>query len=589
MRVGITRFFMMAALAALMAFGGSKAAWAQCPASPNYSPDFTSNQNCLTLNGTNAGYPGFFPAVPPPPPGVTTVLRVTPNQTATAGSAWFNSQQPVSGVFSTTFMFQITGGNTDLSPADGIAFVIQNSDAGTSALGPDGCGIGFGGNTCTGGTGITNSLAVEFDTFQNDGDPNNNHVAVQNCSGTAANSTSPSCRLADNFNLNALPTPVTLADGNRHTATITYTPSSLMTCGSNHTATCSSLDVILDGNDLFPGGVLFDLSTITLNNGNAWVGFTASTGGGDNNQDILSWTFTPNAQTAVISTAALTTLPFPNASGTQVYDYNAQLTASYPTPVVQIQPILISQSACNALVQRSFWPAHCFVYENAEDSGIDSSVMFEVTCPLSPGGTCGSGTDQNFFAELGTDFEFLRADNPMFTYPGIFGLLNPFPGWLKGDSGPDPLHPCTPPATGPLFQSNQIDTFFIDNGTTKGKGNGGASCWVTTYDTPGEALPGIKISSPKFTTYTKGQSVTASYSCTNPFTSKPANNPTGPYLTDATCTQKPGTQTSCTQTGNGFACTGSVDTSTRGLHTFTVTAIDSGGNTNVNAVVYNVK
>jgi hypothetical protein len=215
--------------------------------------------------------------------------------------------------------------------------------------------------------------------------------------------------------------------------------------------------------------------------------------------------------------------------------------------------------------------------------------MFEVTCPQSPGGTCGSSNNQDFFAELGTDFEFSKGDNPFFTYPGIFGLLNPFPGWLKGDNGPDPLHPCTPPATGPLFGSNQVDTFFIDNGTTRGKGNGGASCWVTTYDTPGEAPPGIKISSPTFTTYTKGQSVTASYTCSNPFTSKPANNPTGPYLTAATCTQKTGTQTSCNQTGSGLACTGSVDTSSRGLHAFTVTAIDSGGNTNVAAVVYNVK
>ena len=53
-----------------------------------------------------------------------------------------------------------------------------------------------------------------------------------------------------------------------------------------------------------------------------------------------------------------------------------------------------------------------------------------------------------------------------------------------------------------------------------------------------------------------------------------------------------GTQTSCTyarRPGKRVCMYRHVDTSTQGLHTFTVTAIDSGGNTNVNAVVYNVK
>ena len=45
----------------------------------------------------------------------------------------------------------------------------------------------------------------------------------------------------------------------------------------------------------------FDITTIGLNSGNAWVGFTAATGGADDNQDILSWTFQPQAQTAVVS------------------------------------------------------------------------------------------------------------------------------------------------------------------------------------------------------------------------------------------------------------------------------------------------
>jgi hypothetical protein len=578
MKIRITKFITMAATAVLIAVAGSTVAWAQCPTSPNYTPDFSSNQTCLTLNGTPAGsgYPGFYTAVS----GSGTVLRITPNSTDTSGSGWFSTQQPVSGAFSTTFTFQLSGANTSYGPADGIAFLIQNSA--TSALGPNGCGIGFGDSSsgCTPPTGgITNSLAIEFNTYQNPGiDPNNNDVTIQNCSGTGANSVDPSCTVVGGVNSNLA---VTMADGNVHSVTINYSgPSTKL------------LDVILDNTDLFPGGVVFDLTTISLNSGNAWVGFTAATGGGDDNQDILSWTFTPQSQTAVVTTNALTTLSFPNAAGNNVYDYTAQLTQQYPTPVVQVQPILMSQSACDALVQKSFWPARCFVYENAENSGMDAAVMFSVTCPTSPGGTCGSATEQNFFATLGTDFEFLQSENPYFVYPGIFGLLNPFPGFLKG-AGPDPTSPCTPPSTGPLFQSNQIQSFFIDEGHTTGGSGGGASCWVATYDTPGEIWPGIKISSPAPTTYTLNQVVTASYTCSNPSTSQPLTSPTGPYLSIATCTQSElppakSNVNSCNLQNGQLVCTGPVDTSTPGLHAFFVTGDDSGGNQNVQVVVYKV-
>ncbi len=44
----------------------------------------------------------------------------------------------------------------------------------------------------------------------------------------------------------------------------------------------NTLDVILDNTDLFPGGVPFDLNSLTLggtNSDTAYVGFTAATGG----------------------------------------------------------------------------------------------------------------------------------------------------------------------------------------------------------------------------------------------------------------------------------------------------------------------
>ena len=39
------------------------------------------------------------------------------------------------------------------------------------------------------------------------------------------------------------------------------------------------LDVILDGTDLFPAGVPFNMTSIGLTNNTAYVGFTGATGG----------------------------------------------------------------------------------------------------------------------------------------------------------------------------------------------------------------------------------------------------------------------------------------------------------------------
>lgn len=598
-------FTLLCCTVLMMFVAGSTAASAtSCPTSPNYSPDFSSAlvpPTCLTLNNNgDAGYPGFYPVVnpPTPPPVVTTVLRLTPNATFTAGSAWYNTQQPVAGAFSTTFTFELTGSNTGYGPADGIAFVIQNSPAGTGALGPDGCGIGFGDSAyCTSSTGgIPNSLAVEFNTYNNGTgvDPSNNDVTIQNCSGTGANSVDQSCSLAFN-DLTLLRPPINMADGNVHTVTITYAPSTLSTCGPEGTSTCSTIDVILDNNDLFPptgaNPVLFNLNSIGLTSGTAYVGFTAATGGGDDNQDILSWTFTPGAQSAVVSEAALSTLNFPNQAGVNEYAYTAQLTRPYATPEITVQSFLMKPAACDALVQVNFWPARCFVYENAENSGLNMSVVFAVTCNNSLNEVCGSNLAP-FEATLGTTFSLVNSENPFFVYPGIDLLLNPFPGWLKWPLGPNPLSPPSPPAPGAM--SNQISSFVNDKGGVSGGSGGGASFWVATYDTPGEMPPGITIGSPTFTTYTQNQTVTANYTCSNPSTSKPLGSTTGPYLTAASCTQSelpsaPSNTNSCSSPGpGGITCTGPVDTSTLGLHTFVVTAIDSGGNQNLDAVIYDV-
>jgi hypothetical protein len=514
-------------------------------------------------------------------------LQLTPAITGQMGSAWFATQQAVAGPFSTTFTFQLSGGNTTQSPADGIAFVIQNSAL--TALGPDGCGIGFGDSAyCTSSTGgIPNSLAVEFNTYENPSvDTSNNDVTIQSCpvteaNPTGANSVDPTCTIAvNNSLLNASNQTITLADGNVHMVTITYTPSTLATCGEGGTTNCSSLDVLLDSTDLFPGGVLVNLSTLlSLASGNnAYIGFTAATGGGDDNQDILSWTFTPQAQSAVVS-ATGATFSFPT------YAYTAQLTSGSPQ-VVQVGPTLMTPSACDALVQKKFWPARCFVYENAENSTA-ASAIFTVTCPQAPGGLCTS-----FYAELGTNFQLLYSQNPLFVYPGILGPVNPFPGFLKG--------PIT--SAGPQFVSNQVLSFIIDGPQTHGQSGGTGSYWVATYLTPGEALPGITITPFAPGGYAPNATITANYACSNPSTSQPLTGAIGPYLTAASCTANVLGGTMVTQScptftpvpgpgpgGGGLTCTATFTApAKKGSYIFEVTAIDSGHNQNANAVPYKV-
>ena len=72
MKLGIAKSMIMVGMAALfLATSSVVFAWVR-PTSPDYTTDFTSNQNCLTPTGTSPGYPGF-PCNDPAllPPGVT--------------------------------------------------------------------------------------------------------------------------------------------------------------------------------------------------------------------------------------------------------------------------------------------------------------------------------------------------------------------------------------------------------------------------------------------------------------------------------------------------------------------------------------
>jgi Bacterial lectin/Abnormal spindle-like microcephaly-assoc'd, ASPM-SPD-2-Hydin len=660
-----------------MLVGGSSAVFAQACTSttPNYSPDFTSNQDCLMLNGINYAnssteYPSFQSPIATAPPTVSTVLRLTPASTYWAGSAWFQTPQPVSGSFTTTFTFQLN----PASGADGIAFVIQNS--GLRALGAEGCGEGFGADLayppgCTPvqgpQSGITNSIAIRFNSYSQGvgggtqtNDPGVNNVSIQSCPDMAANSITAACQLA------AYPfSQVAFADGNVHTATVTYRliPTSSQTNCSASGTPGPCLDVIVDGAELFPAGVPFNMTTIGLEpSGNAYVGFTGATGGLDDNQDILSWVFTPQGQSQSGTVTPTTPATFDynggcnfNGSGCPGTGYtttaaeNPGSTLTIGNMVVTAIPIVAgsatnpqaNQAACNAIVDAinpstgvspfvstnvPAQTAQCFVYTNGGGAGIDAPVMFAVSCP--PSGICDT-PENEFFAALASYFTFTCAENPPLIAPtcspvnspsnfGNFSNLTatnglPSVGFLQG-AGPDPNNPCNP-ATGPnappLFQSNQIVSFTLGDTTSrpvKGGSTGLTSCWVATYDTPGEMPTATLTSGPtNGATYQQGATVSASYTCTAISTDPdsildPNGYPAaGPYLTVSSCSASSGltagggtpTSSSCTPAYppalNSCAGTITIDTGEVGPHILTLDAEDSATNTASQQVAYTVQ
>jgi hypothetical protein len=211
-------------------------------------------------------------------------LRLTRAKHDRSGAVWFREKQPVASGFETTFQFQLTDQGGLGHGADGFAFVLQNS-------GPE----ALGGRGSAGGFAVTDpdyhereaaipwSIAVFFDTYRNDeeGDPSANYIGF--CTyGKPSEMDWPAPRLALTPHL-----PVRLKDRNVHSARIQFRP--------------PVLSVFLDKS---PAPVLesvVDLSIVVDRKGEAWVGFTASTGGGYENHDILNWSFTGTDVSSSIS------------------------------------------------------------------------------------------------------------------------------------------------------------------------------------------------------------------------------------------------------------------------------------------------
>jgi MYXO-CTERM domain-containing protein len=190
------------------------------------------------------------------------VLRLTPAVEKLSGSAFGTKLIRVQD-FSSSFSFRMTNaaGIEDCNGhvgADGFTFTAQPV---SHSIGSNGGGLGI--------EGVTPAVTVEFDTFCNAGttlDPSSNHIGVD----------------IDGNVHSVFTTDITpfMNNGSRWYAWIDY-DGALLTVRVSPTADRPATPQLS-----YP----IDLKG-TLGTDTAYVGFTASTGGGYQNHDVLNWTY----------------------------------------------------------------------------------------------------------------------------------------------------------------------------------------------------------------------------------------------------------------------------------------------------------
>jgi len=212
-----------------------------------------SDVSALQLNGSAAQ--------------VGSVLRLAPEAYSQSGTA-FSKNAITLGAdvsFSSAFSFRISQptfgiGDADGIGADGITFIVQTN---SNTAGGAGGGIGY--------QGITNSVAIEFDTYNNGSfanDPNGNHVGIDLGGNIASVQTA---MVADRMNNGAI--WYAWVDYNGVTKQLEVRLAEV-----NSRPAVAFLSRAVD--------LVSELGTT-----NAFVGFGSGTGSGVGNHDILSWEF----------------------------------------------------------------------------------------------------------------------------------------------------------------------------------------------------------------------------------------------------------------------------------------------------------
>jgi hypothetical protein len=188
----------------------------------------------------------------------TPTFQLTPDLNDQAGEIWYTTQVSLANRFDISFELYL-GNKVYSVGADGICFVFQQQSVNA---GSNGGGMGYG--------GITPSLAIEFDTYQNAWDPAYCHTAIEK-NGDVDHTDNSGNNLAGPVQLS--PSNPNLPDGNWHNVEIIWNP------------VTDSLSMYFDC--AFRIGYKGDVVTsIFGGNPNVYWGFTGGTGGSDNTQEV---------------------------------------------------------------------------------------------------------------------------------------------------------------------------------------------------------------------------------------------------------------------------------------------------------------
>jgi gliding motility-associated-like protein len=246
-----------------------------------YNVQFTSSNNCqaedsvvVFVNPTPGSSPNFTLN------GSATSLGNNTYQMTTTinndfASIWNSSMLNLNQAFQINA--ELNFGTKDATGADGMAFVLQQSSTSYApTLGNADFAI------------IDPSLIVEFDTWnnQNYNDINDDHIAILKDGSS-------------DHNVNSLLNPISLGnieDGNWHTTTINWDP-----LAQNLTIDFDGVQVAILNYDI--------VQNIFNNNSAVYWGFTATTGGSNNNQSVRfsnTTTFNPINDLVICETDTVT-------------------------------------------------------------------------------------------------------------------------------------------------------------------------------------------------------------------------------------------------------------------------------------------
>jgi hypothetical protein len=188
-------------------------------------------------------------------------LSLTPATAYQGGSAFSTTTVPLAAnaSFSTVFSFEILGRGGLDNGADGLTFTVQTNG---NNVGGYGGGIGY--------AGLNNSVAVEFDTYNNGEFGGSNHVGIDVNGNMTSVASTPFL-------------PTDFDNGAMWWAWVDYDGAT------------QQMDVRWATNSTRPAAAMLSKSGLNLasilGSPNVYVGFTAGTGAGWGQHNITSWNF----------------------------------------------------------------------------------------------------------------------------------------------------------------------------------------------------------------------------------------------------------------------------------------------------------